>query len=374
MLISDKTGRDDPSYPKLGEFPSEELYMRAIVIENDGERAALVSADLIFYREKPSVETSQRLAAALDAPEENIVITTTHVHSDRPQGSDTYPDGILTAEEQFGDWAVDLVNEAVANLESAEIGYDTGELHLSINRDTISKQTKKWTQAGDVNGLTDDELNVLTFYRAADQSPIATYFAYSMHPVNGFLSNNTSGDFPSAASRYIERAFGNDMVAVYNQGAAGDQNPRWLRTGTNVMASRSGVDITGYEMNREDVEAPIRNKEVEATRPDPDELRELYRYMEALGTIIGEETIRVMSTTDQRMDNPTIWSKRDLVTCPGRIRLDNAREGVPGNTPTTTRPMSPCAPEPSPSATFSSPRSTLRSTQGSGCGSRKSHR
>ena len=330
LLIAGTLEDDDPDYAKLGEFPSEELYMRAIVLESNGERAAFIGADLILLTEEHWAEASRRVAAELDIPEENVVVTTTHVHSDRPQGSDSYPGGVPTGNEQFADRAVQLVQEAAADLEPAEVGYGTGELHLSVNRDSISEDTTKWTQVANLDGVSDPELNVLTFYRTSDESPIATYLAYSMHPVNGFLSNNTSGDFPAAASRYIERAFDEDMVALYNQGAAGDQNPRWLRTGTNVMASRGDAEITGYELVREAIEAPIRTGEVEADRPDPEVLRELYRYMEALGTIIGEETIRVMSTSDHRLVEPTIWSERDLVTCPGRIRLDDAREGAPG--------------------------------------------
>jgi len=331
MVISGLLGNADPSYPGLGEFPSEDLYMRAIVVENNGERAAFITAELSGIDEEPWSQASARVAAALGVPEENIVMTSTHTHADRPQGFDDNPGGGRYGGAEIGNWAVQVATDAMNSMEPAQIGYDTGELHLNINRDTIDPETKKWTQAGDVDGATDTELNVLTFYRTADQSPIATYFAYPMHPVNGYLTNNTSGDFPAAASRYIERAFGDDtMVAAYNQGAAGDLNPRWLRAGTNVMASRSGADITGYELDREDVEAPIRNKEVEVTRPDPEVLRDLYRYMEGLGAVIGEETIRVMSTTEQRMDDPTIWSERQTVTCPGRVRLDDAREGVPG--------------------------------------------
>ncbi len=332
MVISGLMGTDDASYPKLNEFPLEDLYLRAIVVENNGERVAFIAADLSGIDEKVWAEANPRVAAALGIPETHVVMTSTHVHSDRPQGFDANPGGGRYGAAKIGDWAVELVTKALANLEPAEVGYGTGELNLSVNRDTIDRATKKWTQAGDFDyGVTDPELNVLTFYRTADRSPIAAYFAYPMHPVTGYLTQNTSGDFPAAASRYIEKAFGDkNVVAVYNQGAGGDLNPRWLRAGTNVLASRSGVDITGYELVRENVEAPIRNNAVETKRPDAEVLRDLFRYESAVGAIIGEETIRVMTYPEERMTNPTIWSERDTVTCPGRIRLDNAREGVPG--------------------------------------------
>ncbi|MDR1151641.1 MAG: hypothetical protein LBK72_04055, partial [Bifidobacteriaceae bacterium] len=291
MVISGLMGTDDLTYPNLNEYELEKLWMRAIVIENNGERAALIAADLSGIDEGPWAEMWPKVAEAIDAPEENIVITSTHVHSDRPQGFDNNPGGGRYGRTMMGTWAETLATEALANLQPARMGYGTGELHLAINRDTIDPVTKKWTQAGDINGVTDTDLNVLTFYSAGTDLPIATYFAYPMHPVNGYLTQNTSGDFPAAASRYIENAFGGDMVAVYNQGAGGDINPRWLRAGTNVLASLSGVSIPGYELVREDVEAPIRNNEVTTTRPDPDVLRELFDYEQAIGAVIGEEAI-----------------------------------------------------------------------------------
>ena len=49
-----------------------------------------------------------------------------------------------------------------------------------------------------------------------------------------------------------------------------------------------------------------------------------------MGAVLGEEIIRVSSTTTQRSDQARIWGGQQIVTCPGRTRLDNAREGVPG--------------------------------------------
>lgn len=68
-------------------------------------------------------------------------------------------------------------------------------------------------------------------------APIAVYVNYAMHPVNGYLSGVISADFLGAATRHIEQAYGGQMVALFSQGASGDQNPLYLRSGTNLMAS-----------------------------------------------------------------------------------------------------------------------------------------
>jgi hypothetical protein len=52
---------------------------------------------------------------------------------------------------------------------------------------------------------------------------------YAMHPINFYLSGVISADFPGEASRYVEELFDNRTVAIFSQGASGDQNPRDFR-------------------------------------------------------------------------------------------------------------------------------------------------
>ena len=159
---------------------------------------------------------------------------------------------------------------------------------------------------------------------------MAAYIDYAMHPVNGWLAGITSADFAGATSRYVERAYDDKMVAIFAQGASGDQNPLYLRTGTNVMASRAGMKITGNVLNREDVEAPLRDGKVDAKLADPKVVDQLERVMESEGVLLGEEAIRVMSNMKRMESDPAVAGAQEIVSCPGRDRLDNAREGTPG--------------------------------------------
>jgi hypothetical protein len=161
-------------------------------------------------------------------------------------------------------------------------------------------------------------------------APIATYVNYAMHPINGYLSGMTLADYPGAACRYVEKAFGDDMVMIFCQGASGDQNPLWIRPGTNALASKSGVKITGFELVREDVEGPLRDGKVPHGKMDPKVADNLEHWMDALGTIVGEETIRVMTNIHQLENNVRIWGAQDLISLPGRKRTNSGREGAPG--------------------------------------------
>jgi hypothetical protein len=160
--------------------------------------------------------------------------------------------------------------------------------------------------------------------------PIAAYINYAMHPINGYLVGITSADFPGAATRYIEKAFDDRMIAVWSQGASGDQNPLLMRASTNALASKSSVKITGYELVREDVEAPLRDGKVPHGKLDPKVADNLERWIEAEGTVLGEEVIRVMTNTTKMSAQVPIVGLQKGLSCPGRSRTNDGREGAPG--------------------------------------------
>ncbi|MDH4125211.1 MAG: neutral/alkaline non-lysosomal ceramidase N-terminal domain-containing protein [Gammaproteobacteria bacterium] len=315
--------------PSAVEYEHERLYLRAIVIDNGASRAVLIGADLGGIADEVWDDASKRIAAKLNIPVANIIISSTHTHSDTP-ASETPGPGVARFGTDFvADVALQAVTDAMQRLEPALMGYSTGEAYLNVNRDAVNPDTHLWTQATNLDGSSDKTVAVVSFVRP-DGTPVAAYVNYAMHPVSGYLAGFQSGDFAGATSRYVEQAFGDRMVTVFSQGASGDQNPRWLRTGTNAMASRSGAAITGYEMVREDIEAPLRSRAVAAKDIDPEIKRQLAGYMQAQGIILGEEVIRVMSDTEHSAVAAEIWGKQTMLTCPGRRRLDSGREGMAG--------------------------------------------
>jgi len=325
----DITGSVDTQRPDMIKYAHEDLYLRAIVLDDGASRAALIGVDLGGVGEDVWADASQRLADELNIPVANIIISSTHTHSDTA-ASETPQRGTPRYGSAFvADVALEAVTEALSNLEPARVGYSTGESHLNVNRDAVNPVTHLWTQATNLDAPSDKTVAVVSFVNS-DGEPIAAYVNYAMHPVNGYLAGFRSADFPGAATRYVEQAFGDTMITVFSQGASGDQNPRWIRTGTNAIASRSGADISGFEMVREDIEAPLRNRQVESRSIDPKVAKQLADYQQALGVILGEEVIRVMSHTNFTADATTIWGSQTTLTCPGRRRLNSGREGMAG--------------------------------------------
>jgi neutral ceramidase len=336
----DITPAADPANPPSGRYSHEKLYLRAIVLDNGSARAALIGADQGMLFESTWAAASKQVAAELDCPVENIVLSMTHTHSawgpgDQPfrrvgqaGGRPPAPDPGAPPPPIVAR-IVDAVKQARAKLQPARVGYGTGHSYLNVSRDNIDADTHLWTQAPNLDGASDKTVSVVKF-ESLEGEPVAVYMTYAMHPVNGYLSEIISADFCGAASHHVEQAYADRVVAIFAQGASGDQNPLYLRASTNVMASRYGARITGDVLTREGVEAPLRDGKVQGHRADPQAVDTMERVMESEGVLLGEEVIRVMTNTRRMDPAPSLTAAQTTLTCPGRRRLDDAREGTPG--------------------------------------------
>jgi hypothetical protein len=328
----DITPAVDATNPPAGKYAHEHLYVRAIVLDNGAARAVLIGADQAGLPEIVWTTASKQIAKELDCPIPNIVMSATHTHSGWGPGGPGpgmfHPDPNAPPPPIIGQ-ILDAVRQAKAKLEPARMGFGTGFSYLNVNRDVVDPGSRLWTQGPNLNGSSDKTVAVIKL-ETPEGKPIAAYIDYAMHPVNGYLAGFISADFAGATSRYVEQAYGDKMVAVFVQGASGDQNPLYLRAATNALASRSGAPITGNVLVREKVEAPLRDGKVPEHPLDPAVRDTLERVMDSEGVLLGEEVIRVLTNTTRMESDPVISAGQDVATCPGRQRLDKTREGSPG--------------------------------------------
>ena len=312
-----------------GKFANEHLYVRAIVIDNGKTRAVLIGVEQGGLANEVWDDASARIAKELDIPVDQILMSATHIHSGGlPIGGVAAP--LVAANNKLdADGMVKAVEEAKANLQPAKMEFGTGTIHLNVNRDAINPVTHKWTQAPNPSAPSDKTVAVLAF-ESVEGRPIAIYVNYAMHPINGYLANFTSSDFPGAMSHFLETNYGHDAVAIFSQGASGDQNPLYLQLSTDGMASRSGASITGNDMTREAIEAPLRDGKVQEKPMDPAVRERLQNWMQVEGEMVGEETIRVITQAKPVEGDVRIWGKQVEVSCPGRDRTNQGREGMAG--------------------------------------------
>jgi hypothetical protein len=306
--------------PPARNFAHEYVYVRAIVLDNGETKAVLVGADLAGVRpDDMYLQAAASIAGELGIPLANIIMSPSHTHS-------TYP--VLENTDQVLAAILQAVRLAAADMQPASIGFGEGEVFLNVNRDVIDDRSGRWTQDSNLDYPSDKTLAVIGFYNAQGE-PIAGYMNYAMHPVSGFQSGIISSDFAGAATRHVEQAFGDNMIMIFTQGASGDQNPLHLRAGTNVMANATGMEISGFEIAREDAEGALRGRE-ERLPNDPEADSTLMRWMGAQGQVVGEEAIRVMTHMERLSDNARIGASQMILTCPGRDLVERVDRGYPG--------------------------------------------
>jgi len=303
--------------PKNGYGVLDHLYARAIVLDNGAATAALVTVDAGAIADPLWQSVSLSIAKDLGIPATHVLLTATHTHSAGGQRGPDYAQKIVEA-----------VRLAKQRLTPALVGYGTGESYINVNRQIIDPKTGRWWEGPNREGPSDKTVAVVKF-EASSGEPIAVYYNYAVHGVITGQLDQVSGDIPGATSRYIEESFDDKVVAVWSNGAGGDQNPIYYQQTydlrdirTKEYASR-GVDISnamppgGQGLNRNDpVVARLMNQQ--------------RQMASSMGQFLGEEVLYVMRGTARLDSVVPIAAATTNVTCPGRERTNEGRAGFEG--------------------------------------------
>jgi hypothetical protein len=205
LPVTGGTGGTNPSDRKIGE-----LTVRALALENNGTRIAIVSADFLGF---PGILCERVRAQVSEVPGKNILIGSTHTHSAPDMYAFPDKNGKTGADLKYIDEVcrkmVEAIQEAVRKLEPAVLksGVDTARGKIAYNY-----------YAPD---LYDPRMNVLQFIASRPAgNPIATLVNYASHPeVIGPDQRIVSPDFCGPLyDRIAEKGGG---MALYMNGAQG---------------------------------------------------------------------------------------------------------------------------------------------------------
>jgi hypothetical protein len=251
----------------------DNIYVRALVLESGTARAAIVTWELIGVPTVLWAETSQRIAAELGIPAENLLLAGTHDHgapslrggfSEVGASSASYTDKVQAA-------TLEAVRRAKGRLQPARVGLGTGHAHVNINRRELMP-TGAWGLGRNPDGPSDKTVSVLKFEDGSGK-PLAFFINYAVHGVVMGPDNlEVTGDLPGATSRFVEQYYAGkrprarsdagqrlrqrpedvngDVVALWTSGPAGDQNPIALATGSDFSLVDSLGQILGEEVIR----------------------------------------------------------------------------------------------------------------------------
>ncbi len=307
----------------------DRVYSRAIVIDNGSTRAALVTVDVISLSDAIAGRVSERIAAELGIPAQHIVLAGTGTHSSPIGSGPPRPGEPAVRNAVFEDRIFDSVRQAKDALQPARMRYGTSVSHINVNRHNIDRKTNWWWEGPNYDGVSDKSVRVLEFV-SLDGDPIAVYYNYAVFNVIAGVLDLVSGDVTGAASRYVEEAYDDKVVAALSLGAHGDQNPIYFQQTYDLREIR----IKDYAKRGEDISNAMPPPGgVGLDRNDPTVaklMNQQKRMVLSMGQMLGEAVLHAMRGATRDLSNVGIYGNSKTVTCPGRQRTNVGRSGVAG--------------------------------------------
>jgi len=224
----------------------DDLYARALVIDDGNRQVAVVCLDLLGL----DIETVGRLHAMIEErtgiPASHVLINCSHTHS----APLTVPWSVLGREsfqENLSGWlesvletVAELVCRTVADLRPATLRAGREAVQLGSNRRLPSPDgvLMEPNPDGAVAAWTD----VLCVRDEADR-PLAVLFSHAAHPVIVHGSSALiSADYPGFAAAEVRQQLGEGVVAMFAQGCGANCNAEPLRGGFEA-ARRAGTRL-----------------------------------------------------------------------------------------------------------------------------------
>ena len=215
----------------------DDLFAKAIVLELNGAKAAIVACDLISIRKEIVSETRRLVNAAAGIPGDRMILSATHCHA----GPQMHPLFLAQVSEQarkLGEqYVADLpgkIAEAVqlaeADLQPARVWAASVEEHdVSFNRRFLMKDGSVRMNPGRRNpdairpvGPIDPIVSVV-YFDTPDGKPLATHVNFALHvAIAG--GNEASADYPGVLSRALAAVKGLDMLTLFTNGMSGNIN------------------------------------------------------------------------------------------------------------------------------------------------------
>ena len=201
------------------------LYAKAVVFGSGSTRIAVVGTDLGSASDKLVADVRQLVQERVAIPPGNVLINASHNHRTHGQVAKDAAERIAQA-----------VSRAAESMVPVKIGTCKGrEDRITMNRRLQLKGGKEWTirranpspRDEDVTGVgpMDPEIGILRVDRV-DGGTLAVLYNFACHPYAGVPDGGATADLPGFASRVVEDGLsGDDTVALFLQGAAGDITP-----------------------------------------------------------------------------------------------------------------------------------------------------
>lgn len=225
---------------------------RAVLLEA-GVRVLVLSLEIVLLDRELDADIRSDAAQTAGVPEEQIWLIATHTVTTphffiRPHNPPEENELARRMRENIRRAAREAAGQACTGAQEAVVGFGCGTCRANINR-TIETKDGWWLGSGE-EWPADHSVPVIRL-DAADGTPIAVLYNYncelsvmdkSIMPDGG---RHVTADLAGEASRFVERAFGGALTALFLPGVFSDQGPayRAVRTVRGRGGSWRCVDI-----------------------------------------------------------------------------------------------------------------------------------
>ncbi len=257
--------------PRYAENVDDELFAKAVVIDNGTTRIAVVTCDLIAIPEKIADVAKARIAERCDIPAAQVMVNATHTHTAVAIAD------LLGVDEDPGytEWVplkiADAVELAVWRLKPARVGFaSVDEERITFNRRWHMKNGTVRFNPGIENpdlvrptGTIDPEVAMMYVEATDDGTPISAVANFSLHYIGTDNGNALSADYFGHFDRLMRHYLGDTCISLLWNAASGQINntdfsgrTKWTASGhqqavkmANVLAGHFIVEKQLMEMH-----------------------------------------------------------------------------------------------------------------------------
>ena len=256
--------------PRYAQNVDDELFAKALVIDNGSTRIALVTCDLIAVTQKMVDVAKQRIADRCDILPEHVMINATHTHTAVAVAN------LLGVDEDtdYTDWVplkiADAAELAVLRLVPARVGF------ASVSEDRITFNRRWHMKDGTVRmnpgiehpdlvkptGPIDPELAMM-YVETEDKIPISAVANFSLHYIGTDNGSALSADYFGHFDHLMQRYLGETCISLLWNAASGQINnidfsgqTKWTARGhqqavkmANVLAGHFITEMQFMEMH-----------------------------------------------------------------------------------------------------------------------------
>lgn len=239
------SGYDARKTPFTGVHDS--LYASALYFSSEKSNALIITTDLIGFKTELAEEIKRMISSKMDIPSENIMLTAVHNHGG--PAIKTYEDKLPAPNEDYirtlKEKLTLLAVEASKNPVPFLMGIGKGHCSMNINRRAEFADGGIWLGRNQ-EGPCDHEVDVVRF-EDLNHKTLAILINWPCHgTASGQENYQLTADWPGAASKYIKKQAGNEVVVAITAGASADINPIY-GPGNDF----NEIEAVGYKVGKE---------------------------------------------------------------------------------------------------------------------------